>query len=197
MKTSFVSVQQFIKVWLCTVEFYRALKSYFYEIHHRYSATKQSCFVDYGLQEKSAEYSQLQLFIINTFVQSLESGEKLFVQTAPEGREAVRLQVNIIIIVFIFIVTVVAIVIIIIFIIIIIIVIIINSVIIIILIILVIQVQDLQSSVENLFDRMSRLERDLETKLVKWTGYEDSSATFQRWLTEVHRSIYISTYMRV
>ena len=52
--------------------------------------------------------------------------------------------------------------------------------------------QDLQSSVENLFDRMSRLERDLETKLVKWTGYEDSSATFQRWLTEVHRSIYIS-----
>ena len=62
---------------------------------------------------------------------TLESGEKLFSSTAPEGREGIRLQV-----------------------------------------------QDLQNSMDALFDKMSKLERDLQNKLVKWTGYEDSSASF-------------------
>ena len=69
---------------------------------------------------------------------TLESGEKLFSSTAPEGREGIRLQV-----------------------------------------------QDLQNSMDALFDKMSKLERDLQNKLVKWTGYEDSSASFFRWLQEV------------
>ena len=72
----------------------------------------------------------------------LESGEKLFSNTAPEGREGVRLQV-----------------------------------------------QDLQSSMDNLFDRIGGMERDLQTKLVKWTGYEESSATFNRWLQEVQDQV--------
>ena len=69
---------------------------------------------------------------------TIESGEKLFGSTAPEGREGIRLQLR-----------------------------------------------DLQTSIESLFDQLAKLERDLQTKLVRWSGYEESSSAFIRWLQEV------------
>ena len=47
------------------------------------------------------------------------------------------------------------------------------------------QLQDLQGSVESLYDKISKLERDLQSKLTRWTGYEESSAAFTRWAAEV------------
>ena len=46
------------------------------------------------------------------------------------------------------------------------------------------QLQDLQNSLESLYDKIAKLERELQNKLTKWTGYEESSATFTRWLQE-------------
>ena len=83
------------------------------------------------IEELLNEKSDAMLLLNKT----LESGEKLYSSTAPEGREGIRLQV-----------------------------------------------QDLQNSMDALFDKMSKLERDLQTKLVKWTGYEDSSASFFRYI---------------
>ena len=47
------------------------------------------------------------------------------------------------------------------------------------------QLQDLQSSVEALYDKISKLERELQSKLTRWTGYEESSGAFTRWAAEV------------
>ena len=46
------------------------------------------------------------------------------------------------------------------------------------------QLQDLQNSLETLYDKIAKLERELQNKLTKWTGYEESGATFARWLQE-------------
>ena len=51
------------------------------------------------------------------------------------------------------------------------------------------QLQDLQSSLEAFYDKVSALERDLQSRLTKWTGYEESSATFTRWLQEMQEQL--------
>ena len=51
------------------------------------------------------------------------------------------------------------------------------------------QLQDLQGSVESLYDKISKLERELQNKLTRWTGYEESSATFTRWAAEVQEQL--------
>ena len=51
------------------------------------------------------------------------------------------------------------------------------------------QLQDVQQSVDNLYDKIVRLERDLQAKLTKWAGYEESSATFGRWLSEIQEQL--------
>ena len=51
------------------------------------------------------------------------------------------------------------------------------------------QLQDLQTSIESIFDQLTKLERDLQTKLVRWSGYEESSSTFIRWLQEVEEQL--------
>ena len=51
------------------------------------------------------------------------------------------------------------------------------------------QLHDVQQSVDNLYDKIVRLERDLQGKLTKWAGYEESSATFGRWLSEIQEQL--------
>jgi nesprin-1 len=79
---------------------------------------------------------------IGNLNRTIESGEKLFGSTAPEGREGIRLQL-----------------------------------------------QDLQASIESLFDQLAKIERDLQAKLLRWSGYEESSSAFTRWLQEVEEQL--------
>ena len=49
--------------------------------------------------------------------------------------------------------------------------------------------RELNSTAENTFDDISRLERELKGKLDKWANFEESSAAFSRWLKEVQDTL--------
>ncbi len=46
------------------------------------------------------------------------------------------------------------------------------------------QVNDCQQSTDALYDNLSRLERELQARLNRWAGFEESSSAFNRWLQD-------------
>ena len=51
------------------------------------------------------------------------------------------------------------------------------------------QLQDLQTSLDSFFDKLSKLDRELQSKLTKWTGYEESIEAFEKWYEEIKQQL--------
>ncbi|XP_071454288.1 muscle-specific protein 300 kDa-like [Hetaerina americana] len=51
------------------------------------------------------------------------------------------------------------------------------------------QLQELQQAFESLFDSAASSERELQAKLLRWTGFEECSASIKQWLKEVEAQL--------
>ncbi|KAJ8895763.1 hypothetical protein PR048_001101 [Dryococelus australis] len=51
------------------------------------------------------------------------------------------------------------------------------------------QLQELQHTLESLYDATSSLERELQAKLSRWSGFEECSKNLRRWLSEVEAQL--------
>ena len=51
------------------------------------------------------------------------------------------------------------------------------------------QLQDLQNSIDSFFDKISQMERGLKIKLTKWTGYEESIETYDKWYQNIQHQL--------
>ncbi|XP_075225316.1 muscle-specific protein 300 kDa isoform X2 [Lycorma delicatula] len=51
------------------------------------------------------------------------------------------------------------------------------------------QLEELQQSLESLYDGVSSLERELQAKLSRWSGFEECVESLQRWLREAEASL--------
>ncbi len=51
------------------------------------------------------------------------------------------------------------------------------------------QLGDCQQATDSLYERLSKLERELQSRLSRWEGFEESSATFSRWLLEAQEQL--------
>ena len=51
------------------------------------------------------------------------------------------------------------------------------------------QLQDLQTSLDSFYDKLSKLEREIQGKLTKWKGYEESSDLFAKWIKDTQERL--------
>ncbi len=51
------------------------------------------------------------------------------------------------------------------------------------------QLADCQQAADSLYDRIARMERELQARLSRWEGFEESSAAFSRWLQEAQEQL--------
>ncbi|KPJ06864.1 Nesprin-1 [Papilio machaon] len=51
------------------------------------------------------------------------------------------------------------------------------------------QLQDIQQAIDNLFENISKAERNLDSELSKWSSFEDNLKTVQQWLTLAEKNL--------
>ncbi|CAG4999353.1 unnamed protein product, partial [Parnassius apollo] len=51
------------------------------------------------------------------------------------------------------------------------------------------QLQDIQQAIDNLYDSITKAERDLDSELSKWSSFEDNLKAVQEWLTIAEKNL--------
>ncbi|CAH2077111.1 unnamed protein product, partial [Iphiclides podalirius] len=51
------------------------------------------------------------------------------------------------------------------------------------------QLQDIQQAIDNLYESITKAERDLDSELSKWSSFEDNLKTVQEWLTIAEKNL--------
>uniref|UniRef100_A0A2A4K817 Calponin-homology (CH) domain-containing protein n=1 Tax=Heliothis virescens TaxID=7102 RepID=A0A2A4K817_HELVI len=51
------------------------------------------------------------------------------------------------------------------------------------------QLQEIQQAIDNLYDNITKAERDLDSELNKWSSFEDNLKTVQQWLTSAENTL--------
>lgn len=51
------------------------------------------------------------------------------------------------------------------------------------------QLEGLQNALEILFDGVTSTERELQTKLTRWTSFEDTTKQLVQWLTDMEKAL--------